>query len=271
MLDAVWAPSSKFVAILQYFSCLLDGSGSRLRLVWQQGGHESFAQWVETSPLEAKMVRNHILLMASNVHRRYLATLDRWPFRLYGLCDARRSDHQQLLTQFFQKKPCCLPAGFARECRSCFAKEEFVSDLPRLRWMLLMSAFISKLTVAGVERRHAVHKAQADRNMPFGMFAAGSILTESRHQASSTQRMRDERAQRQLQDSGAAAAPPQPRRGARGRMAVPGNRLRKAQTALEIYKSDWLRRERALGRPRNAVTRETWEALLLNLGPSPRS
>ena len=142
--NKIWAPSSKFCQVLQYYSTLLEGTGSRLRLLWQLSGCGSLQQWIAERPDEALELRSQVLLAAMNVERRYLATLDNYPFKLLALADPRRADHDEILDAFYAKPSCCWKAGFARELRSTFEKDEFLQQLPTLRWLFLMAAFFSE-------------------------------------------------------------------------------------------------------------------------------
>ena len=269
LLSQVWGPTSAFVAVGQYFSSLLVGDFGRVRLMWQLSGSSSMQEWINDYPSQAKLVRNQLLFVCASVHRRFASSLDKWPFRLWGLCDPRRLDHDELLTTFFQMQPCCLPEGVALELRSSFTLESFKRELPKLRWHFLLSAFILKLSIAGVERRHAEHKQQADPQMPFGHFAAGSVLVESRHQANAVENMKKEREMLRKAEETTARAIVRPETevtevpgaGRVRRQRVPGQRLRRAQTPQELFKWDWLRKEKRCGRNWHVASKATWVAV----------
>ena len=279
LLQQIWAPSSKFTAVLQYYSSMLAGRCARLRLVWQLTGCPTMSEWMTQQPEQARQARNLILLVAASVHRRFAASLDRYPFKLFAVADARRDDREEIVNQFYQKSFCCLPAGFAREVRKTVSKEDFVRNLPHFRWFVLMTAFITKLTIASVERRHATHQQQANKGMPFPMFSAGSVLTESRHQASALERMKTERLRHQQIEQQAQQAPedqlqPIPKRSATQRKKserrlAAGGKVIRAQTALDLYKSDWLSREKVLGRQWNPASKECWESCKLSFASLP--
>ncbi|CAE7630253.1 unnamed protein product [Symbiodinium sp. CCMP2592] len=251
--------SSKVVCVLQYLATLLCGKGSRM-VTFQQPGL-------------ALAVRARLLLIAGSLDRRHACNVDRQPFKLYSLADARISpaEHESTISQFWKTKPCCLPAGFARELRKTTTEDQFKDDLPAFRWMLLMSALITKMSIAGVERRHAVHKQQANPGKPFHYFTADSVLAESRHQLMALDRLKEEREQRARAAAAAAAAPkprallncsaaaPRQGSGPSAVVALPQRKRRtaskepapksgepapkraKGQSALEIFKNQWMR------------------------------
>ncbi|CAE7670376.1 unnamed protein product [Symbiodinium sp. CCMP2592] len=264
LLQQIWPACSKFYQVLQYYSVLLEGTGTRLRLLWQLSGCESLQQWMTEHPHEAREVRSQILLAAMNLERRFLATLDKYPFKLFALADPRRTDHDEIVEAFYARPACCWKAGLARELRSSLDKGAFLQGLPTLRWLFLMAAFSVKITVAPVERRHATHKQYANRGMPFPLFSAGSILVECRFQASAVARMCEERAQLQrIRDAQAVDAaapvrlPPSERR--QRPAAAGGGRLMRGQTAMELFKWDFLRRERLQGGVVNPCSSDTWQ------------
>lgn len=267
LLQQIWAPSSKFVAVLQYYSSLLTGACGRMRLLFQLDGHTSMSQCVAECPEEARQARNLILLIAGSVHKRFLATLDRFPFKLFGLADARRRDGEALVKEFYSKPLCCHPAGFARELRKHVSKDDFMQHLSQFRWFALMTSFITKLTIASVERRHATHQQQANRGMPFSMFAAGSVLAECRHQDSAVERMKLERLRIQREKDqmqrgldGPVSLPADKPSKVRSRKQRTGGWVVRAQSAEEIYRWDWLKREKTLGRSWKPASKECWKA-----------
>ena len=209
LMQELRLPSSKVVCMLQYVATLLCGKGSRLVLLEQLHRPFSSQDWVRECPEEALAVRARLLLIAGSLDRRHACNVDRYPFKLYSLADARISpaEHESTIAHFWKTKPCCLPAGFARELRETTTEDQFKADLPAFRWMLLMSALITKMSIAGVERRHAVHKQQANPSKPFHYFTADGVLAESRHQLMALDRLKEERERRARAASAAAAVP----------------------------------------------------------------
>ncbi|CAJ1420891.1 unnamed protein product [Effrenium voratum] len=298
LFDELWPSKSKSVGAQQYLSTLLAGSGSRLRLIWQVLGHQSMEQWMCQRPEQAKEVRSLMLMVCMLTQRRYEATVNRWPWKLFALADPRRSDHEEMFKAFFSLPPCCLPAGFAREIREDASEETFLAELLHWRWFFVSTAMLLKLSVAHVERRHAVHKRNANPQMPWEMFSADSILSEATYVAGSLDRMRKERAQRQagcqalsgnqrqsrcdalaLTDiapvanpvpSGssplasigvAAVASPVPS----GSAAPQRARLR-AQNPFELFKWEWLQTQKKMGKQWNPASKEFYAAVRKDFG-----
>lgn len=204
LLDEVSPSRSQYVAILQYYSHLLAGNGSRLRLIFQLFGCATVEQWIREEPDLASAARSQILAAATVLARRYRNTVCKWPWRLYGLADLRLSaaEHAGIVDEYWDTSICCLAPGIARQIRAlCSSKEEFLQNLGSWRWLLLMSALTVKLTIASVERRHATHKQNSHPQMPVHLFAADSILAESRHQQMALQRLETEQKTRALFDA----------------------------------------------------------------------
>ncbi|CAE7364228.1 unnamed protein product, partial [Symbiodinium necroappetens] len=64
LLQELWGPSSKYVAVMQYMARLLHGDGTRLMLLAGLSGHESIETWVLDCPSEAAAARWFFLLHA---------------------------------------------------------------------------------------------------------------------------------------------------------------------------------------------------------------
>ena len=130
------------------------------------------------------------------------------------------------------------------------------ADLRTSLWKraLFAAAIVIRLTVAYVERRHARHRRTSHDQMPWHAFAAGSVNHEFREQLASRQALMQRLQQRQQEQDGpldvpalaAAAAPPVPRQ-------------RRGQSALQIFRAEWLQTERACGRARNPITTRSWQ------------
>ncbi|CAE7263478.1 unnamed protein product [Symbiodinium sp. KB8] len=256
LLRELWAPSSKYISVMQYYSTLLAGQGSRLCLLAGLSGHDTVESWILACPGEASSARNRLLMIAASLHRRYETTVDRYPWRLYSLADPRCcSDHERICAEFFKKPACCHLPGVAREIREALTTETFQSDLPSLRWLFLLHAMILKFTVASVERRHATHKSIADPGSPWYCFAAESVLAEARHQAQAAARLEHERELRRVQSALDA--------GQTKRIQIKGDQKEKrpkAKSPLEIFRADWLRAEKERGRSWNPGSRACWQS-----------
>ncbi|CAK9068961.1 unnamed protein product [Durusdinium trenchii] len=267
LLDEVWPAQSMYVAILQYFSTFLANQCSRLRLLFQISGCRSFEEWCAEEPLQVSATRSQLLLVATVLARRYHTTLYRWPWKLFGIADMRRSsfDHKALTEEFWQTPMCCLPAGFSRQIRTVVGSmDAFIQQLPLWRWLLLMSALTIKGTIAGVERRHATHKRNAHPQMPFCHFTAetflslSSILSLARHQMMALERLEKERHARELENH-SDQAPETSETSLVRSEAVKKQRLR-APSVWDLWRREWFAKEKQLGNKRWPGDPACWQA-----------
>ncbi|CAE7945648.1 unnamed protein product [Symbiodinium necroappetens] len=280
LLNEVWTPTSKICSVLQYLSTLLAGQGSRLALVSQESGEISLQGWIRSRPQEAKAARQQFLLVAVGLHRRYEANILRYPFKLFGVADARRTaEHTSLCKDFFKTSPCCLPPGLARELRQQETEKSFIDELPVWRWLFLLSSLIIKLTIAGVERRHAVHKRSANPTMPFYLFSADSILAEARHQMMALDRLVSERKARAEAAARSSMSLnselPVAKAGRKRARSAPAStgvsrgpgvldsqpKRAKTQSPFELFRKIWLRNQGEIhSGPFNPASKEAWAA-----------
>ena len=139
---------------------------------------------MESRPQQARELRRHILSAMVLVHRRHILPLQRWPWPLLAVCDRRRSEPERasIISNFYKTPPCCKQVGFARDLQECVSQAEFESDIVNYEWFFLMIAFLLRMSIASVERRHAVHRVQTrGGTKPWHTFAADSNLAESMH------------------------------------------------------------------------------------------
>ena len=95
MLDELWAEKSMVRAALQHLSGLLQGTASRLRLIWGLSGTATVEEWVDAHPEEAATVRSLVLLAVSWVERRFYFRFHEHRWQLLGLGDLRRDDQDR--------------------------------------------------------------------------------------------------------------------------------------------------------------------------------
>ena len=123
LMDLVHPPASIVVSVLQYLSSMLDGSPTRLMMLWRPSGCTSLQEWIESRPQQVRLLRRLTLLVSSALYRRFVHTvIDRFPFKLVCLADSRVSREKQrdISIEFFGKTSCCLEAGFAQKLRGPF-------------------------------------------------------------------------------------------------------------------------------------------------------
>lgn len=186
-----------------------------------------------------------------------------------GLGDCSRllmgGERAEIVEEFWGASECCLPIGFSRQVRRvAVSKESFLDNLVDWKWLFLMSAMTLKLTVAGVERRHATHRQIAHPQMPFHLFAADSVLCEARHQNMSLERMMHEREVRRLehllpavQDSSGHSAK---RKGKTSQPTKSSSSRLRSPSVWDIFKQDWFRQQKEAGIRRWPGDPATWNA-----------
>lgn len=106
LFDELMDERSLTTAALQHYAELLSKAGGRLRLVWGRDGFATATDWRAARPQEAAMVRQLVLAAAAWVEKRHRLPFRRWPFRLLGLGDARRSDRETLAADFMRTPTC---------------------------------------------------------------------------------------------------------------------------------------------------------------------
>lgn len=81
--------------VLQYYSMLLDGRGSRLTLLWTRSdcNFASLEEWMLSRPREVDVFRRSILVATAHVNRHHAGLFFRsWPYRLLSMADPRNDD-----------------------------------------------------------------------------------------------------------------------------------------------------------------------------------
>ena len=166
--------------MLQYFSKLLAGSGSRLCLLWARRGHPSLAAWQRAAPAEWQLVRRCILLATAHVYRYHAKMFfAEWPWPLVAAADPRTSSAERLsvIRRFLDKNHCCIPFGLARKLRDLDEAE-----LAGSTWqaILLFMAWLVRASVASVETLHARSRRLADPQMNWETFVSNFVSEEAR-------------------------------------------------------------------------------------------
>ncbi|CAE7512743.1 unnamed protein product [Symbiodinium sp. CCMP2592] len=238
LLSELWPRTSKNHAVMQYYATCLQGKASRLRLLVNLSGDSDLQAWIRDNQQEALSARSKILMNATELQQRFAGNLDRQPWQLFALADCRRiEDHPEICKRFFATPSCCLPAGFARELREMLSEQDFLGDLLSWRWMFLLSSLIIKLStpglIAAVEQRHARHKRPDIRPVQLNAWKtnANDGLVTARKRA------------RSLSDA------------TQGRTSRP-----KAWSVFELFRFDWIKGQRASGKPFNPASKESWDA-----------
>ena len=139
LLNEIWEPTSLAYRVLCYYSTLLQGSSSRLRLVWQAAGYESFVSWQMGAEQHFLLLRRLILHAESWVERRlcmhYFDSREVWP--LFATCDPRRAaDHDAIITKLLSF------AGLLLQGRHGKADSRSRSDGCRLNQFCMEAGFL---------------------------------------------------------------------------------------------------------------------------------
>ena len=251
---------SKLIAVQQYFSTLLAGRSNRLILVWRFFGCNSLDEFLRTYPSQALMLRRSALLAAGGVYRRYQRYLARWSH--FGVADSRRprGERAALCEQLLSCSPCCLRPESHRRLKLRLQAElpgAHADMLPAriekfLSWqpMLLHVAWVIKLSIAEVEREHAKNKRRTHPQGMVSLMAAESVLGQLRSRHAAFLRGAKRPQGLVLLDSTQPGLQPQLQPSpVGGRPDQPGEtRPLKAQSALQIYRSDFIKEEIAAGR-----------------------
>jgi hypothetical protein len=126
--DMLDARGSIVVNVLQYYSALLHGIGSRLRLIWHVfGKYRSAAEWSvgqRVAPENLVIHWRHCILLAFSQRCTQTSSIPEcvWPWRLLLFCmlgDSSTTAEQRAdcVTVFLKTRPCCMPPGLARRLR----------------------------------------------------------------------------------------------------------------------------------------------------------
>ena len=82
LIDEIWGPTSKGVEVLQYYSTLLSGRATRLKLLWRLDGANSIEEWIVSNVSHAKQTRRLLMNAMASVYRRHVQELRDWPWAL---------------------------------------------------------------------------------------------------------------------------------------------------------------------------------------------
>jgi hypothetical protein len=253
IMDEISPVHSVVHQTLQYYSSLLAGHGSRLALLWAQFRCQSFGELLSESPMLARRYKRGVLCIVGWLQRRVWLVMADWPWLLYGLADDRRTlERKPLVDKFFSTGACCKPAGLARDLQEGGASKQELLGAP-VRSFLLGCAHVTEISIACVERCHAVDRRLSHPRMPWHVFAALSCNAHRReyHRAVLTHNSRVHL----VDDETAELATPVPP----GIPALPKSR-RRAYSALQLFRFQWLSQQMRLQRNVNPCSATSWAA-----------
>ena len=242
--DAVFLDTSPFVVCLQYLTCLLRGECTRVSLLYRTAGCSTYQEFCRLRRAEFQTFRMCILCATSWVYRRHHYALRGFPWRLFALADPRVPAEEKAAVrhEFLSKRWCCHKPGWARRLRLHVTSEQDLED-PAFLSMLHHASLLLKLSIAGVERRHAWNRAHSSPSHCFSTFASMYVSRES-HFLQRARRAQAQAAQRPIPPAlgppAAQAALPQ------AQQPQPQQSL-KGEGPLQVYRKEWLAERRAAG------------------------
>ena len=263
LCDFVPPELSRVTVALQYFSGLLQGNGRRLTLLLEVVGHTSLDSWLAADYDQAVMFHRLLLTAASWTYRRHCHLLQSWPWRLAALPDLRvpLCERRRLAHSFMHTPPCCLDPYFARRLQ---AQVGDVEELFSAEWLSCLLAWASRVqcSTAAVEFLHQHNRQRAHPQMSWANFSALFVNAEAQARTTASRRLA------MLVEARRSGGEPHPAPGEPALEAPiheggnPRPRLRRwtrAKTALELYRLDAIKRDKALGIRANPVSSEAWQ------------
>jgi hypothetical protein len=188
LMDYVSQEFSRVTVVLQYYSLLLRGEGSRLQLLWRQSRCSSFEAWLRDFPGMANQLAGALTLAASLVHRRHQVLFSSWPWRLAQIADgrlslARRQDTAQLACS---QEKCCADPWFLRRILGHHTRDP--SELLNEKWstMLLAWARQVRCSTASIEFLHAQNRKRSHCQTSWSHFASLFVNSELRSLAAAS-------------------------------------------------------------------------------------
>ena len=265
VFDMISPERSPVTASLQYYGSMIAGKTARLILFWAAAGFSSIDAWFEACPDQVRTLRRLLLAAASQVYHR-LSRYMKWPLLLLMLVDPRSMRlPSDLLQEFHNLRPCCLPAGLARRLRELGFGASLVLSVAEKKFLRALARLIT-MVVADVEWRHARNRARSHKNgqTAWGIFAATSINGEARvlHEA--------RRAWAQLRKE--AKPNPKPMF---SQLSVQNDgqsqqrEYYRAQTAEQLFRADSIARDKAAGKKFNPISKDYWGEIQTEFGLLP--
>jgi len=130
--DLLWGRTSPIIATLQYYSTLLSGGTSRLRIIYSLAGCGSFEDWTEAYPEQVMFVRRLILSASGLIYLRHIKKLRH--LMPLALGDRRRPlvELECIAKNIHEKRACCIAVGYFRTFRQKHDVESMLSPLVQI-------------------------------------------------------------------------------------------------------------------------------------------
>ncbi len=258
LCDLCRKDASCVTSVLQYYSYLCTGEAARLCLLFRGQSPDAWQRHHTTQALE---VRRVVLVAASWVHERHVRRLQTWPWRLASLPDTRLplDERQAVAKEFWDTPRCCLDGGFSRRLKESLHEWQ---ELLRPQWMSALLAWAStvRCTMAHIEFKHAKNRRRAHPQMSWEQFTALYVTGEAKASLILAER--------------AAQAET-----VRARAVVPFDQVpgpgppkeRRHKTALALFRSEAMSRDRTLGIAFNPCSKSYWDKVKADFARLPEN
>lgn len=256
--------ASPIYVVLQYYSAVLAGRSSRLKLILGFRGCSAVAQWRQRFAQDAMRLRQVVTSAAGVVERRQRRRLKQFPWPMFGWGDPRVSDDVKLqqIRLFANFRRCRLRPGFARDFFDKFADLEGEARVQAIMaWVphLFRAGRILPVTIAPAENIHAGNRRRASKTgqtIRMHTLAATCVVAQT-----VTDTGRVFKAARDAQDtvspivddvgSNVGAAPIDD--------ALETKCYHRRQTAEQMHRADWIVEQQAVGNLKNPISRQAWK------------
>ena len=183
LFDLVSAGFSPLTHVRQCYSAMMDGTWSRLRLIYQGAGCDSFGSWIKDHPVQAASFRRIAQVADGWIFRKFGRPFQCWPWRLAIVGDMRVQHAVRLEVARDFMGPCetCLDPFFGRRLRNKFKPrpepEDFCNDR-FFQTFLLMWARSVMLSIMLIENLHAANKRTMVPGSSLYTFVSKFIVAE---------------------------------------------------------------------------------------------
>lgn len=155
LLDAVYAPFSPVIFVLQYVSTMLCGLNERLVLVWKPFAL-SYDLFCKAKPGSVRIFRCMLLTVAAGVFRRHWCVFRDVSCSISRLCDKRVLEAQRRgVAALYDSTPaCCMAGGSIRLLRERGISGRELFESSGLHEFLHWRAYMVPQSVCDVEWKH---------------------------------------------------------------------------------------------------------------------
>ena len=260
VIDLASTGSSAVWHGMQYLSALVDGSSSRLVLLWRYAGASSLSDWYDRFPEQALSLRrlstSTSAWMHERHHRPYALNL---PRRAGKLGDHRLPHHERLAeaTRFKGKRLCCVPYGLAQTLHQHRVDAATLATPLYCRLFFRMWSML-RGTIADVECRHARNQRFCPDGQSWRQFCSKYINRESQalaKAAAAPQRRRPPLALAAPPGPPAPPCPPAPQSSQpRKRKVRESREYLRMRTPFDLFRDDFMAQRLANGIPFNPAS-----------------